>query len=394
MGGDGFLGACFGLVVTMNSPNNGATGKTNWESTLWHEYCHAVTLGATKNRMPRWLTEGLSVYEERLRDPTCGEQIDLSFRHMILDEDELIPLSQLNYGFLRPKSGKHMMFAYYQSSLFVEYFMATFGEEKMRSIIGELREGMKFSEACKRHAKPFDELEKAFIAYAKETAKAFGGDLEWDVPEENLAALPLEELAVWVEERPTNYYGLRAQGAALLRAEKYEEAEQVLQNLANKFPNHAESGSPYEMLAVLYKRTGDQEKEREMLWKLISQSTDWLDEMLLLLDYEAEASGWDRVQRLAQQIMAINPYITKAHKSLAESFVALDQKAEAVSSYETLLTLKPQNPAQIHYAVADLLQEAEPSRAKRHVLDALAEAPRYRDALHLLLELRNPPEGS
>ncbi|MFT5190007.1 MAG: tetratricopeptide (TPR) repeat protein [Verrucomicrobiales bacterium] len=376
--------------MTMNSPNNGATGKTNWESTLWHEYCHAVTLGATKNRMPRWLTEGLSVYEERLRDPTCGEQMDLTFRHMILEEDELIPLSQLNYGFLRPKSGKHMMFAYYQSSLFVEYFMATFGEEKMRSIIGELKAGVKFSEACKLHAKPFDELEKDFIAYAKDTAKAFGGELAWEVPEENLAAFSLEELAAWVKEHPTNYYGLRAQGAALLRAEAYEDAERVLQELASQFPNHADSGSPFEMLAALYKRTGDQEKEREMLWKLVSQSTDWLDEMLLLLDYEAEAEGWDHVQRLAQQVMAINPYIAKAHKALAESYTATEKNEEAVSTYETLLTLKPQNPAQIHYAVADLLQEAEPTRAKRHVLDALAEAPRYREALRLLRDLRKP----
>ncbi len=388
MGGDGFLGACFGLVVTMNSPNNGATGKTNWESTLWHEYCHAVTLGATKNRMPRWLTEGLSVYEERLRDPSCGEQLSLEFKHMILEGDELIPLSQLNYGFLKPKSGKHMMFAYYQSSLFVEYFMEKHGEEKMRSIIGDLRQGVKFSEACKRHADSLPKLEKDFFAYAKETARAYGGELEWDVPEENLAAFSPEELADWLKENPANYYGLRAQGTALLRAENYAEAEKVFLELVEKFPNHADAGSPYQLLADLYRRTGDREKEREMLWELISQSTDWLDEMLLLLDYEAEAGDWERVDHLAHQVMAINPYITKAQKALAQSYEARDQRDEAVMQFETLLTLKPQNPAQIHFRIADLLQESEPARSKKHTLDALAEAPRYRDALRLLRKLR------
>ena len=47
-----------------------AQGETpsNWEAVLWHEFCHAVTLKATANRMPRWLSEGISVYEEGLAD--------------------------------------------------------------------------------------------------------------------------------------------------------------------------------------------------------------------------------------------------------------------------------------------------------------------------------------
>ena len=32
---------------------------------LWHEFTHVVTLTATKNKMPRWLSEGISVHEER-----------------------------------------------------------------------------------------------------------------------------------------------------------------------------------------------------------------------------------------------------------------------------------------------------------------------------------------
>ena len=391
VGGDGFLGACFGLVVTINSPNNGATGKTNWESTLWHEYCHAVTLGATRNRMPRWLTEGISVYEERRRDPSCGEKMSIDFRHMILDGDELIPLSRLNYGFLKPKTGKHMMFAYYQSSLFVEYFMEKFGEDKMRAIIGGLNEGVKFSQACKKHAKSLEQMEEEFFAYAKDTARAYGGALDWTVPEENLGAYSLEELTAWMKDHPANYYGLRAQASALLRAERYEEAEALLQDMVEKFPDHAEAGSPYRTLAELYRRMGNRERERGMLWSLISLSTDWLHEMLRLLDYEAEAGAWERVEHLAHQIMAVNPYISKAQRVLAESLAAREKNDEAVARYEILLGLKPANPAQIHFAVADLLQETEPARAKRHTLDALAEAPRYREALRLLRKLRADP---
>ena len=387
MGGDGFLGACFGLVVTMNSPGNGATGKTNWESTLWHEYCHAVTLGATKNRMPRWLTEGLSVYEERQLDPTCGHQLNLDFRRMILEDDELIPLSQLNYGFLRPKTGKHMEFAYYQSSAFIDYFMENYGEEKMRAIIGELRQGVKFSDACQQHAAPLDDLEKAFFAYIKETVRAYGGAFAWDAPEENLSALDAEELEAWVKEHPTNFFGLRARAASLLKAERYDEAEALLQDMVSKFPEHGESGSPYELLLSLYDKTENTARYQETLTALVATAPDRLDEMLALLDFEAKDEDWATVEMLARRIMAINPYITKAQKALAESHVARDEQEQAVAVYERLLILKPANPAQVHFALATLLRESNPEKAKRHALDALAEAPRYREALRLLREM-------
>jgi tetratricopeptide (TPR) repeat protein len=116
--------------------------------------------------------------------------------------------------------------------------------------------------------------------------------------------------------------------------------------------------------------------------------------MSALLDYEAEAGAWETVETLCHRIMAINPYITKAQKALAESYVARDQKLDAVTVYERLLTLKPRNPAQVHFAIASLLRESEPARAKLHTLDALAEAPRYREALQLLRELSPSEEPS
>jgi len=54
-GGDGFLGVCFGNVITANSPK--AERPFNWQATLWHEFCHVVTLNLTRNKMPRWLSD-------------------------------------------------------------------------------------------------------------------------------------------------------------------------------------------------------------------------------------------------------------------------------------------------------------------------------------------------
>ncbi len=118
----GYLGVCFGKVITANSPASQAENPTNWQSVLWHEFCHVVTLELTKNKMPRWISEGISVYEERQKNPHWGETMIPPYREMIL-KGETTPISKLSSAFLNPKSGLHVQFAYYQSSMVVEYLV-------------------------------------------------------------------------------------------------------------------------------------------------------------------------------------------------------------------------------------------------------------------------------
>ena len=65
----GALGACFGRVVTMDSPQARPPGEFQWEATLWHELAHVITMQMSNQRVPRWLTEGISEYEEKRARP-------------------------------------------------------------------------------------------------------------------------------------------------------------------------------------------------------------------------------------------------------------------------------------------------------------------------------------
>ncbi|MEM9659143.1 MAG: hypothetical protein AAF961_12350, partial [Planctomycetota bacterium] len=71
-GVQGYLGVCFGNVITANSPAALGDASANWEAVLWHEFCHVATLKKTRNKMPRWLSEGISVYEELQENGTWG----------------------------------------------------------------------------------------------------------------------------------------------------------------------------------------------------------------------------------------------------------------------------------------------------------------------------------
>src|SRR5688500_9942983 len=109
----GALGACFGRVVTLDSPKARKPGDFHWGETLWHELAHVMTLQMSNNRVPRWLTEGASVWEERRGRPEWGRESDFTFLQA-LEAGKTMKLENLNDGFSDPRT---ISLAYYQASL-------------------------------------------------------------------------------------------------------------------------------------------------------------------------------------------------------------------------------------------------------------------------------------
>ena len=103
MPGLGALGVCFGSVIAQDSPSARETGEFNWGSTLWHEYTHVITLQMTDYRVPRWFSEGLSVYEERRARPGWGDDWNPMFVRAFMDK-RWFKMADLDAGFQRPKS--------------------------------------------------------------------------------------------------------------------------------------------------------------------------------------------------------------------------------------------------------------------------------------------------
>ncbi|MES2571165.1 MAG: tetratricopeptide repeat protein, partial [Verrucomicrobiota bacterium] len=205
-GGSGYLGVCFGGVITANSPAAHPGSPANWEAVLWHEFTHVVTLTLTKNKMPRWLSEGISVYEERQARGTWGEQMKPRYRAMILGED-LTPVSQLSAAFLQPKTPMHLGFAYYESSLAVEWLTQRFGLEKMKSVMGDLARGVAINTALATHFAPIDQLDTEFAAHARELAKNTGPKIDWSAPKPSDFSSE-KAIAQFIEENPDNFTAL------------------------------------------------------------------------------------------------------------------------------------------------------------------------------------------
>lgn len=385
-GGDGFLGVCFGRVITANSPQSQGENPSNWKSVLWHEFCHVVTLGKTNNRMPRWLSEGISVYEERKRDPVWGQRMTPSFRRMLLGGD-LVPVSQLSGAFLEPKTPMHLQLAYYQSSLAVEHLIERHGMPALQRILVDLGVGMPINETLERHTGSLKTLDEDYNAFVKKRAEEFGSRLDWSddgLPERADAKI----WAAWLEKHPDNYWGLRGQAAALLAERRFQEAEATLTRLRELLPEDAAPEGTLESLAALYKETGDVEKEIAVLKTLADARADGFRDLVRLMELEAEREQWEAVAGHAQKALELNPLLPDAHRFAAEAAAKLEETQRAVRPLQVLATMDPVDPAGLHFQLAEAFAATgDESAAKREVLMALEEAPKFRQAHKLLLEL-------
>jgi hypothetical protein len=96
----GALGACFGRVVSLDSPRvaGRAPGSFSWHETLWHVMTHVITLQMSNQRIPRWLTEGISEYEETQAGRDWGRDMEIPFA-IALERNKTLKLADLNSGF-------------------------------------------------------------------------------------------------------------------------------------------------------------------------------------------------------------------------------------------------------------------------------------------------------
>lgn len=391
---EGFLGVCFGLVITANSPASRPGQPFNWESMLWHEFAHVVTLGLTRNKMPRWLSEGISVYEERQANPAWGERMVPKYREMILGDD-LTPVGQLSAAFLEPRSALHLQFAYYQCSLVVEFIVEKFGFDALTAILRDLGEGMAINPALTRHIAPLPALESQFATHARERARQWAPNLRWDKPltETLLAQGGDAAWTAWAKLNPDNFYVLARQAATWVGEKRWSDAKPLLQTLVDAVPQADGLRDAYEMLAETHRQLGETDAERQVLTRLAERDDKALGAYQRLMELADADGDWPVVIQNARRYLAVNPLAPLPYRHLARAAEEAGQSDTAVGAYRALLELDPPNPAAVHFQLARQLHQAGDPAARRHLLCALEDAPRNRAALRFLLELEAAETG-
>jgi len=378
----GFLGVCFGAVVTANSPASQTAHPANWEAVLWHEFAHVITLQMTRNKMPRWLSEGISVFEELQENPAWGQRMTVRYREMVLGED-FVPISELSSAFLAPKTPMHLQFAYYESALAVEFIVKSFGFDSLKHILRDLGEGVEINKAIESHTAPMDKLEEDFEEFARARAESLAPGLDFTKPE------PADLRSTnWLASHPTNYWAVQRRIVNSFARKDWSNAIPMLRKLSELFPTQGGEDGAWALLARAHRSLNDTNAERAALVKVASLDGDMLDSYLRLGDIGVATADWKLVYENARRALAVNPLVPQPHRFVAQSAEAEGHDDDAISANRTLLLLDPPDPAETHFRLARLLHKKQDPEAKRQVLQALEEAPRYRDALKLLREIQ------
>ena len=374
--GLGALGVSFGSVLAMHSPSARQVGEYNWGSTVWHELAHAFTLGMTDHRIPRWLSEGLSVLEERRARPGWGADTPLGFL-VAYARGRMPPVSRMNDAFTRPAFPEQTALAYYQASLVVEMIEEQYGPRAMADILKEYRTngtGPVIQRTLKASAQQLDKQLDAYIRerFARQLA-ALGA-----APGDAANAPPGGQ-----------FVALIAEGRALLARGQNAEAIPVFERAKALFPEYAEDESPYRHLAAAYKATGDLRRAAtELQAHTLLNESDYASNLALadmleqLGDRGGAAAALDRA-------IWISPYDPAIHVRLADHLTAIGDRRKAVRERRAIVALDPVDRAEARYQLARALVDAgDRAAARREVIRALEEAPSFERAQVLLLELQ------
>lgn len=389
-GAAGLLGVCFGDVITAISPAAQGSSPSSWEAVLWHELCHAITLSKSRNKMPRWLSEGISVYEESQRDPAWGTAMNPRFRERILGDD-LTPLSELSSAFLTPETPLDLQFAYFESALAVEFLVETSGPAALNGLLDDLGAGKTINESLPgRTGMTLEQLDEEFESFARGRARSVAPDATWEQPD---LAGGAADLPRWVESHPNNFPGLQLLARQLIAAEQWGEAREILERLKTLYPEYVGADNAYMLLATVHRNLDDPAAERAALAELAARHADAGEALARLTELDEASGRWDDLAANARRLLGLNPLVPTPHRRLARAAEEMGERREAIAANRALTLLDEPDPAGLHHRLARLLREdGQADEARREVLKALEEAPRFLDAHRLLLDIVEPTD--
>ena len=381
----GALGACFGNVVTLDSPRARPPGDFNWLSTLWHEMAHVVTLQMSNQRLPRWLSEGISTYEEKRKQIAWGRDAVLDFA-IALNEGGVLSIQDLNSGFARPEI---ISLTYFQASILVEHLIDTHGMMAMQEILRAYGEGLETDEVLARVGLDFDTLQASFDMAVEEEF----GDLrlaletpEEEIPSEGPERLEtLRSLAIVHED---NFHVQSALGQAALEVGENEEARKALERAATLVPMATGFESPRGLLARIAQDEGDQDRAIRELEMLLEYDETSIEAVRLYAELAEETGDQLRLGKAYERLIEIDPFDPISHQVLGRMAVKDGRTALATRELTVALALDPVDRVAAHTDLAEsLFLSRNFDEAKRQVMAALEIAPSYERAQELLLEI-------
>lgn len=361
--GIGLLGVTFGYLTAMDSPKARAAGGFHWGSTLWHEMAHVFTLEATNHRLPRWFSEGLSVYEEWNTGPLNDRELSMDVLSAIRD-GQLLPIDGLDQGFVRPSYNGQVQVSYMQAGLVCDFIGRRWGHDALLSMLKGFAAGQDTSEALKAatgmESPEFDRV------FADNLQVLFGDLLD-----------SLDDYAAEVRQLERS-----------LQFDDWATAEALTRDLVRRYPQRVGEGNPYQILAATLREQGHVDQAIEVLLDWHALGGHDPDALAQLIEDLRAADRRDEAVAVMESLNWVMPYGTDVHRWLGEYYLDKQQPELALREFNALIGMQVDDLASAYLGKARAVRlQGDELAARREVIYALESAPFYRPAQQLLLEL-------
>ncbi|GJM12673.1 MAG: hypothetical protein DHS20C12_10760 [Pseudohongiella sp.] len=398
------VGICFGKVITLISPD---TLSANWQEIVWHEFMHVITLQMTGNRMPRWLSEGISVYEEREGRPYWGRSQGLDLVRAA-EQDKLLHVADLNSGFSGAQNSADLGFAYFQAYLVVDFIADEYGFDKLVELVDQYglikEEEERFDEVFDQTLGQFDAAFRAWIDRRVAEINVFvhsedlpdEGEGHGHGVRENSSAILAElynnaslkqHMRARIEENDRDFQAYLQLGIVLFKEENFFEAKQYLNQAYELLPSYTGYPSPPLVLSQIYEQEGNRVAQLQQLELLLENLQHDYASAIVLAEAALEENNFERAEYYIDRAIQVDPYRADVHQLKASYAETVGDSQLAVTEYEVLMKLEINDPAEAQTNLAEAyLKNGQMLEAKENILRALENAPSYQRAQRILLQ--------
>jgi tetratricopeptide (TPR) repeat protein len=399
------VGASTGRVIAITAPSRqrATLGLHNWAEVLRHEFAHTVTLEQTNNRIPHWFTEACAVWQQK--DKRAAQYIETLVA--ATQNNRLMKVKNLDWGFIRPTYPGQRMLAYAQSEWMLDYIirqtgfgtvtemLQAFGEGKPQSQVFEDILGLSESEfdgnfrrwakkqivewgfspdptpsleSARQYAKNRPHLADAHADHAlallmegefDEAQRAANKALKIDHKHTRalavLASAHLQqeafddaiETALKLEQAdPTTAVGPRVLAKCYLERRDWPHAIAALELLQKRQPYDDFS---YQELAKIYTQLGQPEKALPNLLHLHTHSMSDPQHARQIAEIYRSMGQSDLALRFFRDVTYINPYETSAYRGMAGIYTRQHEFEKAKTAAEHMTYIEPDSAKSWNY---------------------------------------------
>ncbi|MEK7309397.1 MAG: tetratricopeptide repeat protein [Planctomycetota bacterium] len=352
MGFPGFIaarGVCFARTFLVLSPKaqEQMAERFHWGSITVHEFMHIITLQMSKFRVPRWFTEGCSVYAEKLYNPAWGEEIEDDLVKAI-SENKLKHLADFV-----DRRDADITHSYYLSSVIIEYIHNKYGMETIIKMLKGWGAGKNTETVFKEYLdKTVDEFDAEFFGYFNS---------------EFLKGINFKEF-----EKTFN------NARELYKRNKIPEAIDEFIKAKQYFPRYTKAGfSPYHYLISIYKEQNQTAKMYAEIEELVKiNHLDFTSQMKLAKRY-LSLKQYDKLAALLKDTVYLEPESIQLHNYLAKGYRARKQYDTSLQEYDIAIRLTMRSASSERNKVL-----ADFYCAEAEIYLELSNKPKARETLH------------